>query len=224
MTNKIKIFTFILFGFILILTSNCKKEDETNISTTVSDIDGNVYNTIAIGDYIWMSEDLKVTHYRNGDPITNMPEWTNHTSGAYLDYSRTPGSSTKNDKLYNWYAVNDNRNLAPAGWHVPSLAEWITVITYLGGENVAGGKLKEEGTIHWEDPNTGATNESGFLALPFSEGDFGGWWSISGDVYDTTRAFSLTLSNISSWTYFRNDDKEYTFFVRCIKDYLIHSR
>jgi uncharacterized protein (TIGR02145 family) len=97
---------------------------------------------------------------------------------------------------------------------VPTYAEWMTLISYLGGENVAGGKLKESDTTHWEDPNTGATNETGFLALPSGTGKSGSWWSTSGYAYDTTRAHSLYLYYCSSWAYFGNDDKSRTASIR----------
>lgn len=136
---------------------------------TVTDYDGNVYQTVLIGDQCWMMENLKVTHYRNGDPIPHVTDgvtWGNLTSGAYCNYNNDEGNVATYGRLYNWYAVDDSRNIAPAGWHVPSDAEWQTLVDYLGGDAVAGGKMKEAGTTHWASPNTGATNESGFTALP----------------------------------------------------------
>ncbi len=133
----------------------------------VTDIDGNVYQTIKIGDQWWMAENLKVTRYRNGDAVPNVidnKEWSNLATGAYCNYDNNADNPAIYGRLYNWYAVNDSRNIAPEGWHVPSDAEWGTLIDYLGRR--AGGKMKETGTIHWSSPNEGATNESGFLALP----------------------------------------------------------
>lgn len=138
---------------------------------TVTDIDGNVYKTIKIGDQWWMVENLKVTHYRNGYPIpnvTNNTEWDNYGNGAYCSHNNNDGNVSTYGRLYNWDAVNDSKGLAPDGWHIPSDEEWDTLINYLGGANIAGGKMKETGTAHWESPNTGATNESGFTALPGS--------------------------------------------------------
>ncbi|MCD4693727.1 MAG: hypothetical protein K8R79_12490, partial [Calditrichales bacterium] len=132
---------------------------------TVTDIDGNVYKTVKIGSQVWMAENLKVTHYRNGDLIPNVAgksEWKNLGIGACCNYDNNAAAY---GLLYNWYAVNDSRNIAPAGWHVPAEKEWQTLIDYLGGEAVAGGKMKERGTAHWKRPNTGATNSSGFSAL-----------------------------------------------------------
>ena len=148
-----------------------------HMTGTVTDIDGNVYKTVKIGEQWWMMENLKVTHYRSGDPIpnvTNIPEWISLTTGAYCNYDYDEGNVETYGRLYNWYAVNDRRNIAPAGWHVASWDEWIELINYLGGVNVAGGKMKVPGTYYWRSPNEGATNESGFSGLP------GGFCSIKG--------------------------------------------
>jgi len=155
---------------------------------TVTDIDGNTYQTIKIGNQWWMMENLKVTHYRNGDAIPNVTdntEWTNLTTGAYCNYNNNSANVATYGRLYNWYAVNDSRNIAPAGWHVPTNAEWQTLVDYLGGNLVAGGKMKEVGTAHWDSPNAGATNESGFSALP------GGLRSLYGDFWHVGRIASL---------------------------------
>jgi uncharacterized protein (TIGR02145 family) len=158
--------------------------------TTVTDIDGNVYNTVTIGTQVWMAENLKVTKYRNGDIIPQVTIlWSGTVTGAwcYLDNNST--NNALYGKLYNWHVVKDTRFLAPQGWHIPSDAEWTTLTTFLGGESVAGGKMKEAGTTHWLSPNTGATNSSGFKGLPagftyyFSSWDPIGystyWWSSS---------------------------------------------
>ena len=153
--------------------------DRINFNACV-DIDSNIYPTVKIGDQWWMAENLKVTRYRNGDDIpivTDDTEWENLTTGAYCNYNNNSDNADIYGRLYNWYAVNDSRNIAPLGWHVPSDGEWQTLIVYLGGESVAGGKLKETGTTHWNSSNEGATNESGFTALP------GGYRSINGYFY-----------------------------------------
>jgi len=136
---------------------------------TITDIDGNVYHSVTIGTQTWMVENLRTSKYRNGDSIinvTNNTSWSTLTSGAYCDYDNTPNNSIIYGKLYNWYAINDSRSIAPMGWHVPTDVEWTTLITYLGGESIAGGKLKETGIIHWETPNGDATNTSIFTGLP----------------------------------------------------------
>jgi len=137
---------------------------------TVTDYDGNTYDTVCIGNQVWLKQNLRVTHFRNGDIIPNVTEasaWPGMTSGARCYYDN---DSAANDlvygALYNWYAVNNTLGLCPQGWHVPSDAEWTAVETFLGGSAIAGGKMKESGTNHWKSPNTGATNESGFSGLP----------------------------------------------------------
>ncbi len=118
----------------------------------------------------WMTTNLDVDHYRNGDPIphvTDPTEWKNLTTGAYCYYANDSAKyAAVYGKLYNWYVVNDPRGLAPEGWHVPTDFEWTTLTDCLGGVSVAGGPMKETGTSHWILPNEGATNESGFTGLP----------------------------------------------------------
>ncbi len=161
---------------------------------TVTDIDGNVYNTVQIGTQCWTQSNLSVSKYRNGNSITNITtpnsSWGNTTSGKWCNYNNDASNDTTYGKLYNWYAVNDSRGLCPTGWHVPSDAEWTTLTDYLGGESVAGGAMKS--TTGWPSPNTGATNSSGFTGLPggyrdnggndggfYNIGLYGYWWSSS---------------------------------------------
>jgi uncharacterized protein (TIGR02145 family) len=118
-----------------------------------------------------MAENLRTTKYSDSTEIPNVTDntaWEALTTGAYCNYNNTTSADTiaTYGRLYNWYAATDSRNIAPAGWHVPTDAEWTTLTTYLGGESVAGGKMKETGITHWISPNTGATNESGFSATP----------------------------------------------------------
>jgi uncharacterized protein (TIGR02145 family) len=200
-------------------------------ASTVTDIDGNVYHTVTIGAQTWMVENLKLTKYRDGTPIpnvTNSTAWSKLTTGVYCDYDNTASNSTIYGKLYNWYAVNDSRKIAPAGWHVPTDAEWTILTTYLGGESVAGGKLKETGFTHWADPNTGATNETGFTALPGGGRDgadmafvyvgyFGGWWSSTESV--ANNAYGRDMGN--NYSYVKSYIglfKASGFSVRCVKD------
>ncbi len=116
-----------------------------------------------------MAENLKVTHYRNGDPIHNVTDidtWYELTTEAYCEYNNDINNATMYGRLYNWYSINDSRGLTPIGWHVPSDTEWQTLVDYLGGDTVAGGKMKETGTTHWQNPNVAGTNESNFSGLP----------------------------------------------------------
>jgi uncharacterized protein (TIGR02145 family) len=165
----------VLFAGLALVTCSTRAQ-------TVTDIDGNVYNTVTIGNQVWMKENLKVTHYRNGDPIPNVTTsagWSNLSTGAYCNYGNNPNQAITYGRLYNWYAATDRRQLAPEGWHVATDAEWTTLTDFAGGLGVAGGKLKERGSTHWLSPNTGATNDYGFTALPggLIERD-GTFWSI----------------------------------------------
>jgi uncharacterized protein (TIGR02145 family) len=135
----------------------------------VSDIDNNRYRMVKIGNQWWIGSNLKVVHYRNGDAIPNVTdgtEWSHLETAAYCDYDNNPMIARTYGRLYNWFAVTDGRNIAPEGWHVATDEEWQILADYLGGNSVAGGKLREAGTTHWYSPNEGATNESGFSALP----------------------------------------------------------
>lgn len=133
----------------------------------LTDICGNSYQSIVIGNQEWMKKNLDVCKYRNGDIIPQVQdptEWENLTTGAWCYYNNDSANGSVYGKLYNWYAVNDSRGLAPLGWHVPSIEEWTVLNNIL--VDGPGGKLKETGTSHWNSPNTGANNKSGFTALP----------------------------------------------------------
>jgi uncharacterized protein (TIGR02145 family) len=207
---------------------------------TVTDIDGNIYRTIKIGAQVWMAENLKVTHYRNGDPISYVPDagtWFGLTGGAYCEYNDDLNNSTIYGKLYNWQAVADARDIAPAGWHIPTDAEWKVLEIYLGMSQTdadginwrgtdEGGKLKESGGQHWEDPNLGATNESGFAALPggfrLNAGNFadlhhsGIFWTDT--EYDIATAWFRYVSTDYSQINRSANMKGYGYSVRCVKD------
>lgn len=234
MKNKIRIWIYplIVMGFVLVFTNSCKKDDSFNPNLTygsVIDIDGNMYKTITIGTQTWMAENLRVTKYRDGTAIplvTDDTEWAS-LDPAYCWYDNDVSYKKTYGALYNWYTVN-NGNLCPTGWHVPTNAEWTTLTTYLGGEDIAGGKLKETGTNHWLS-NRGADNSSGFTALPgglrrvngtfasISAGiNYGYWWSSS--EYGTEGAFYWSMncvsSNVSSCTNSNNNGHS----VRCVRD------
>ena len=147
-------------------------------TTGIKDIDGNNYNTVVIGTQEWTKENLNVSKYRNGDiipQVTDPTEWNNLTTGAWCYYNNDPANGEIAGKLYNWYAVNDPRGIAPVGWHVPTDNEWSNLTSYLGSS--AAGKMKETGTLHWVFPNTGATNSSGFTAIPGGLRSGGGFYN-----------------------------------------------
>ena len=201
--------------------------------STVSDVDNNTYNTVQIGTQCWTKNNLKVSKYRNGDNIAtglSNSAWQNTTSGAYAIYNNDPVNDGLYGKLYNHYAVTDSRGLCPTGWHVPTDGEWTTLENHLGGSSVAGGSLKStamQPTLGgWNPPNTGATNSSGFTALPGGRrlygGDFsdvpddGYWWSSS--VLSGSNAWYRYLYTISS-DIGRNSRLRATgFSVRCCRD------
>ena len=151
----------------------------------VTDIDGNTYSSVLIGNQEWMGENLKTTKYANGSSIPNITSnssWQTLTSGAWCYWGNSSANNADYGKLYNWYVVSDSQNVCPANWHVPSQAEASTMINYLGGIGVAGGKIKEIGTTHWKTPNMGATNTSGFTALPGGyRDDFDGGFYVIGN-------------------------------------------
>lgn len=197
---------------------------------TMTDIEGHVYKTVTIGNQIWMAENLKVTKYNDGVSIPNVTDstaWSELTTGAYCNYH----NSTHNDtiepfgRLFNWYAVESGK-LCPIGWHVPSDAEWTELTDYLGGANEAGGKLKEIGATHWNSPNIGATNESGFTAIPVGYradngtfahiGFYALWWSST--EYDEDKSWDRDMSNTSSNIVRYRFNKGTGLSVRCVKD------
>lgn len=199
----------------------------------VMDIDGNIYHTVTIGSQVWMIENLKTTKYNDGTSIpyvTENAEWANTEIPGYCWYNNDAINKVTYGGLYNWYAVNTGK-LAPKGWHVPTYDDWTTLITFLGGDNVAGGKLKEKGTIHWKSPNNGATNETNFAALPggsrisfdtrYDDGTFnymgnGGYYYCSSET-GTNNAWSLGLYYGQSDVTNHNLSRQQGLSVRCIK-------
>jgi uncharacterized protein (TIGR02145 family) len=197
---------------------------------TVKDIDGNVYKTVKIGTQVWMTENLKTTKYKDGIAIplvTDDKIWGTLTRPAFCWYHNDATSNrNKFGALYNWFVVNTNK-LCPTGWHVASDEEWTTLTTFLGGEQIAGGKLKEKGNSQWQSPNTGATNESGFSALPSGyriyndtfrgDGLWGYWWT-SSEKPSQANAFYRRLSYDYRDVVNSIDDKRNGWSVRCLKD------
>jgi uncharacterized protein (TIGR02145 family) len=199
---------------------------------TMTDQQGNVYKTILIGAQEWMAENLKTTIYRNGnaiDNVTDNTQWAGLTTGAWASYNNDSQYDCPYGKLYNWYAVANPHNLCPSGWHVPTDVEWNTLIDYIGGAEIAGGKMKTTGLQYWITYNNNATNESGFSGLPgglrFNNGpydfigSFGGWWS-STALSDSDLGSALSLNNGYENLFFVDviAPKQGGESVRCLRD------
>ena len=190
------------------------------------------YQVVYIGCTPWMTTNLNVSTYRNGDPIPEVSypgsagAWAALTTGAYCHYNNDPDNDTIYGKLYNWYAVNDPRGLAPDGWHVATDFEWTTLINTLGGSASAGGPMKALGTEYWNDPNLGATNLCNFTALPggqrngagsFSNvGNFGYWWTSTRG--ETEIAWSRDMNYSDMEVNAEGADWNFGYSVRCVKD------
>jgi len=199
----------------------------------VVDVEKNIYSTLRIGTQVWMSENLKTTKYNDGTEIpieTDNTLWAGLTTGAYCWLNNDEANKDIFGALYNWYAV-DNGNLCPVGWHVPSESEWDILRDYVGGQTVAGGALKETGTVHWTTPNTGATNSSGFSALPgmMRRDGAGAFYSVPGlhayfwtsDEAGSNPANGVhkRLNHNSAELYPKDDyGKIAGFSIRCLKD------
>ena len=198
--------------------------------STVTDIDGNEYETVTIDNQQWMAENLRTAHYRNGTPIPEIMDesmWMNTISGAFCWYLNDYSHELDYGKLYNWYAVNDANGLCPTGWHVPDENEWTTLADALGGEVVAGGKMKETGLDHWLTPNAGATNESDFtgrgggfrsdLTGYFANKKSTGYWWTSTSV-NTTKATQQVLNYSNAYLGSSATDKNLGYSIRCVRD------
>ena len=223
MTGRISYFIaiFLTAGFIL---SGCKKKD----NNIVTDIDGNVYKTVTIGAQVWMAENLKVTRLNDGAAIElaeSNEEWQNSAGAAFSWYDNDSSLyGNQYGALYNGYAAQNNK-LCPAGWHTPTVDDFLELIETLGDTLTAGGKLKSDSEF-WNTPNAGADNSSHFSALPagmrYFEGTFSsvlyftGYWSAT-EVNSNTAAF-VSLSYLDSKIIFRNNSTKSGFSVRCVKN------
>ena len=200
----------------------------TNSNNSVTDVDGNIYPLVTICNQTWTKSNLNVSHYRNGDiipEVTSSTAWASLTTGAWCYYANMSSNGVTYGKLYNWFALNDPRGLAPSGYHIPTSTEWTTLITCLGGNTVAGDALKEAGTGHWIYSST-ATNSSGFTGLPGGFRDYSGsfnapsptltycasWWSISEKTY----VMYYNRSSVDMST--SNQSRIMGCSVRCVKD------
>jgi len=227
----------VLIGMLLVFSS-CSKDVTDGFQPCpgmpfVVDIDSNEYSAVQIGTQCWITSNLKVCRYRNGDSILTQlsnEQWSSTKSGAFAIFSNDEKNDSLYGKLYNWYAVSDSRGLCPAGWHVPTDNEWSALITHLGGESVAGGKMKSTDTQPleggWNSPNVGATNTSGFTGLPggyrvsggqyYDLRDFGNWWSSTSEGSNFAQGRYLHDNNKNS--YRGQFGQNLGFSVRCVRD------
>jgi uncharacterized protein (TIGR02145 family) len=217
---------YFMAACLLIAIPACKKETPTVVEpTTVTDIDGNVYPIIKIGDQTWTTLNLKTTRYNDGTAIpTGLDDaaWTIGAAGAYTIYDNDAANNTTYGKLYNWNAVNTGK-LAPKGWHIPSRTEWTTLTNSLGA--TAGGKMKSTSSL-WIAPNVGADNSSGFAGLPGGYrgttgsygtlGNTGFWWASS--ERNSTQGDYLKLDNSTATALANGATKQFGYSVRCVKD------
>ncbi len=236
MKNKSRAWVYPILAVLIILTG-CKKDPEFyfNLSPWVkygslTDKDGNKYKTILIGTQTWMAENLTTMKYNDGTSIpvvTDGTLWNNLSSAACCWQNNDPARKVTYGVLYNWYTVNSGK-LCPVGWHVPNDEEWSELIAFLGGENLAGGKLKEAGDIHWKNPNTEATNIAHFWALPGGNrntgndavfnglGEMGCWWTTSSNnTLAINRLMYYNNNQVQKYFY----PKNYGLSVRCLRDY-----
>jgi len=222
----------LLLGLIVFISLEVPVTAQQVIKNAARDVDGNIYNAVVIGKQTWMKENLRTTRYANGDPvllITDTIAWAVQRTGSFCNYSNNNDIAQVYGRMYNYYAVVDDRKLCPSGWHVPTDGEWDTLCEFLGGKMVAGGKMKEAGTLYWHEPNEGATNQSGFSALPAGRqyhhsycflGEYTNLWSSTEFINDYDpdivwcRYMSQSHEQLCRFTYKKN----YGLSVRCLKD------
>ena len=200
------------------MLQSCSSGDsDNNSNSAVTDIDGNVYQTVTICNQTWTKTNLNVSKYRNGDVIpqvTDATQWNNLTTGAWCYYNNDPSNGAIYGKLYNWYAVNDSRGLAPQGWHVPTNAEWTTLTTCLGGVAAAGAKMKETGDSHWLSPNIDANNSSGFTALPGGSREYD-------DLFTFEFTFTSIRANANWWSSSEYNNNAHYRYLNYVPGYVI---
>lgn len=220
--------TLFIIGILILNFSNVIAQD------IVKDIDGNEYKTVKIENQVWMTENLKTTKLNDGTFIPNITDnaqWIKLTTSGYCWFDNNEAKYKNNyGALYNWYAINTNK-LCPVGWHVASEDDWIELLDNVGGDFQAGGKLKEKGVKNWIAPNTGATDEFGFNAMPNGDRSmekgrfdvakngyncFSSWWSATekNTSKGWVRFMYFNAENVARF----EQPKEYGFAVRCVKD------
>lgn len=211
---------------ILVLAmTGCKKEPDDD---QITDADGNIYSSITLGTQVWMTGNLKTTKYNDGTDIplvTDNTTWSNLSTPGYCWYNNESSNKNVYGALYNWQAVETGK-LCPDGWHVPTDEEWDVLVEYAGGNSISGGRLKETGFDHWNDPNLDATDSYGFKAVGAGFRDITGpyqkihidtyWWSST--EYSDDVAMSRYIHYYNAIVFRIFSDKKYGSSVRCLKD------
>lgn len=244
MKKRILFNKLLIIGTIIILANSCKKDDtntdDTNTDDTnaitdsiVKDIDGNEYHTVTIGTQVWMAENLRTTHFRNGDSIPNIidtRQWAYPHKAAFCTYNNT----TNNDSivifglLYNGFAITDSRKIAPLGWHVPTVNDWDILFDYLGDRSQIADVLKDSTKTYWKScPGIIGTNTTGFTALPggyrfmngnfYKKGERGCWWS-STESFPGSMGDYVLIEYDRKGVYIINYFEYLGLSVRCVKD------
>lgn len=224
--------TIVLTVLVILLTESCKEDDPVEIPF-VKEV--HTYKSVIIGTQEWMAEDLKNNTFCNDEPIpevTDAAQWSALTKAGWSYIENNKETNGSLGKLYNWYAVSDERNICPCGWHVPTWDDMMQLINHFGDAEKAGGAMKATGIIQsntglWYEPNTGATNSSGFSGVPngarYSDGKFAFtaygavWWTSNGNYLDPEPS-NYSLTHTSEKLNLGNAGKKNGFAVRCIKD------
>nr|MDZ7633245.1 fibrobacter succinogenes major paralogous domain-containing protein [Bacteroidales bacterium] len=225
-TPTFPVYLLVLVATVSVLVTGCKKEsDEPSV---IKDGDGNVYTSVKIGTQSWLAENLKTTKLNDGTSIplvTDYTEWKNLATPGYCWYNNDKATyGNTYGPLYNWYAVETGK-LCPKGWHVPSNDEMVDLDLFVVDK--VGGKLKEMGTTHWRTPNTGATDQYGFKALPGGYRDltffddiysYGAWWTCSERTQLNYGYVSILIYDTDNWSPYAEVHKNFGYSVRCLKD------
>jgi len=237
-----RIFYIAIITYALLACSDDYSVEDEFVIGSVEDIDGNVYETVEIGNQTWMAENLRVTHYASGEEIplvTDNAEWANlgenNTDKAYCYYNNNAANGEEYGALYTFaaavngtpYTTVDVQGVCPDGWHVPNTADWMKLVNYVGGADIVGAKLKEKGTSHWVMTNNGVKNSFYFTALPGGDrylydgaferkGYTGYWWSSEENT--TADAYVFRLHNSSDGYIYSLYGKSYGLSIRCLKD------
>ena len=231
MKRRFWLYPSIIISVFFIFLASCKKDTSNIFPDTITDYDGNVYHTVQIGTQTWLRENLVVTHYRNGDSIFNAQDsvfWGNQTAGAFCIYSDSTYNLINYGLLYNWYAASDT-NIAPIGFHVAADSDWNKLITFLGGDSIAGGQMRNFDTTYWYTPNVALTNSADFNAFPsgyrsldttanaFQYLNYGAfWWSAT--AVDAAHASAWNIYGNTTAIYHDTLSNGWGLGIRCVKN------